>query len=53
MKSLICLLLLMIVSAGITLTSLYFEWSPLVYLLTSITMGGILGYISGKAGYEA
>ncbi len=52
MKHVICLLSLILIPAFITIVSINYNWSPITYMLTSIGVGGILGYVSAKGGYE-
>ncbi len=53
MRHALCFSLLLIVTAGITLLSINYSWSPLMYFLSCLSAGAVLGYITGKAGYEA
>ncbi len=52
MKMVILLLLLVIPWYAVTYLSVEYNWSPAIYFLTMLGTGAILGYISGKAGYE-
>ncbi len=52
MKHAICLLSLVLVTAGLTLLSINYSWSPITYFLTCLITGGVLGYISARGGYR-
>jgi hypothetical protein len=36
----------------ITIVATTFNWTPFLYFITCTLAGGLLGYITGKAGYE-
>jgi hypothetical protein len=45
--------LAVIVSLTITVTMISFGFSAPYYFLANLLVGAILGYVTGKAGYEA